>query len=297
MYPRDIREGKHVLGPGFFDCKNVQDGISFDGCGTNATVEGVFEFLLQSGFTKCTPVRDPFETCQTTKKESIAVEPSLETSRIRKKLDNGGYKMACSDAIDCQYCKRSKSLCANYSQHSAYINRFGLFILYSNTFDYIYGRNKTIVMKDDRSGCTVTIHGAACSKCKIVDCPSTENSSPGTKYAIDCLNVLEPEATYACDKGDEIFAAISNSLYYMCEGDAKSPGWIPSNFPSLAPLTVRTTQPRSANNTFILPLVLVQAKDHPSDCQLSWHQLLHYGCFCSRKLLARVAGTARHCYE
>jgi hypothetical protein len=244
--------GKNAFMGRSFDCENVLDGISFDGCGTNATVEGVFEFLVQSEFTECTPVRDPFETCQTTREESIAVEPSLETSCTCEKLVDGGYEMACSDAVDCQYCDRSKSLCADYSQYSAYINRFGSFVSYSDTFDYISGRNETIVIKDDRSDCTVTIDGVACSKCEIVECPTkeTSDSDPGTTYAIDCSNVLEREATYACGEGDEIFAAISNSLYYMCEGDTESPSSIPSDFPSVAPSTVTTTQPTSANDNF-----------------------------------------------
>jgi hypothetical protein len=79
------------------------------------------------------------------------------------------------------------------------------------------------VIEDHGSDCTVIIDRATCSKCVIVDCPSTEASGPGTKYAIDCSHVLEREATFACGEGDEltIFAAISNSLYYnmMCEGD------------------------------------------------------------------------------
>jgi hypothetical protein len=94
------------------NCDNVQDGTSFDGCYQLPDVAGVFQFLAKSGFKKCVPVMDPFETCRSTRDETMVVDPSLETTCTCEQLGNNSFGLFCTDAVGCQCCDKNETVCA-----------------------------------------------------------------------------------------------------------------------------------------------------------------------------------------
>jgi hypothetical protein len=120
---------------------------------------------------------------------------SLETTCTCEQVGNDSFRLYCTDAADCQYCDENETVCAEYSQNGALINQRGLFVSFSDTFNYISGRDDTIIIEDNGLGCAVTINGETCSKYEIVDCQQ-ESSGPGLNYAIDCSKVLLCAASY-----------------------------------------------------------------------------------------------------
>jgi hypothetical protein len=77
---------------------------------------------------------------------------SLETTCTCEQVGNNSFRLYCTDAADCQYCDENETVCAEYSQNGALINQRGLFVSFSDTFDYISGRDDTIIIEDNGLG-------------------------------------------------------------------------------------------------------------------------------------------------
>lgn len=200
-----------------FDCQEAGD-LFYNGCSL-VDLPGSFSFVNDPNYQGCVAVEDPQDACEQLKQKYLSNDSRLWQSCECSSVGNGGYELICTDADDCSLCTdKSGSLCADFVEHRAKINRFGSFLYHYDTFSYIAGSNDTLVIKDNGFECEVSINGEICSSCAFADCEDSE-----TPYFIDCSNVLGELATYQCGTGHEVFAVVAEGTIHSCESDTESP--------------------------------------------------------------------------
>jgi Leucine-rich repeat (LRR) protein len=113
----------------------------------------------------------------------------------------GGKTLTCSDST-CESCNADGSVCVTNNDYGYIFDETtGEPVSFRNTFQYVKGRDETIVFSRvfSEEQCEVTVNGEKCDSCSTITCASGYNG-----YAVQCENVAPGYSMKSCEPRVEV---------------------------------------------------------------------------------------------